>query len=84
VKARFPTVHYGLSGVSGSLRHKEAKGGRSQTSSDCSSLLVEDQLEASDASDVTGGILVSRINFAAISSDRLHYSLLEVGSAGGG
>jgi hypothetical protein len=67
-----------------SLCHKEAEGGYSQTSGDRSSLSVEDQLEAGNASDVTGGISASSVNFAAVSSDRLHHSLLEIGSAGGG
>jgi hypothetical protein len=83
-KARFPTTHYGFSGASGSLHHKEAKGGHSETSSDRSSLTVEDQLEAGDASDVTGGISASSINVATVSRDRLHHSLLEIGGAGGG
>jgi hypothetical protein len=77
-------VHYGLSRVSGSLRHKEAEGGCSQTSGNCSSLSVEDQLEAGDASDIMGGISASSINLTTISSDRLHHSLLEIGSAGRG
>jgi hypothetical protein len=80
----FLTVHYSFSGVSGSLHHKEAKGGHSQTSSDCLSLMVEDQLEAGDASDVIGGVLVSSINVTTISSNRLHHSLFEIGGTGRG
>jgi hypothetical protein len=82
--ACFPTTHYGFSGASGSLHHKEAKGSHSQTSSDRWSLTVEDQLEAGDASDVTGGISASSVNVTTVSSDRLHHSLLEIGGAGGG
>jgi prephenate dehydratase len=80
----FLATHYSLSGASGSLHHKEAKGGHSQTSSDHLSLSVEDQLEAGNASDIMGGISVSSINFTTISSDRLYHSLWEIGSAGRG
>jgi hypothetical protein len=46
--------------------------------------MIEDQLEAGDAADITRGILVGSININTICSNRLDYGLLEVHSTGRG